>query len=100
MATLRRKRVDEAEGAQDENAQTSLGLEEQVQEGETSQQENSEKAVVRKKRVVKVKAEYSSETPAAEETENTSGEAAPQNSENNPSEEHNFKKNQSYYNNK
>ena len=101
MATLRRKRVDEAEDAQEENAQTSLGLEEQVQD---SNAENPDKVVVRKKRVVKVKPEESSEENApAEETEQTQAEpsqANEQGSENNPSEEHNFRKNQSYYNNK
>ena len=101
MATLRRKRADEAEDAQEENAQTSLGLEEQVQD---SNAENPDKVVVRKKRVVKVKPEESSEENApAEETEQTQAEpsqANEQGSENNPSEEHNFRKNQSYYNNK
>ena len=104
MATLRRKRVDDAENAQ-ENEQTSLGLEEQVQEGENSQPENAEKVVVRKKRVVKVKTEETGEeAPAAEEASEQShseqSEPAAQGSENNPSEEHNFRKNQSYYNNK
>ena len=104
MATLRRKRVDDAENAQ-ENEQTSLGLEEQVQEGENSQPESAEKVVVRKKRVVKVKAEETGEeAPAAEEASEQSqteqSEPAAQGSENNPSEEHNFRKNQSYYNNK
>ena len=104
MATLRRKRVDDAENAQ-ENEQTSLGLEEQVQEGENSQPESAEKVVVRKKRVVKVKTEETGEeAPAAEEASEQSqseqSEPAAQGSENNPSEEHNFRKNQSYYNNK
>ena len=104
MATLRRKRVDDAENAQ-ENEQTSLGLEEQVQEGENSQPESAEKVVVRKKRVVKIKAEETGEeAPAAEEASEQSQteqlEPAAQGSENNPSEEHNFRKNQSYYNNK
>ena len=104
MATLRRKRVEEAENAQ-ENEQNSLGLEEQVQEGDNAQPENAEKVVVRKKRVVKVKAEEGAETsaPAAEEPEQApaeQSEPAAQGSENNPAEEHNFRKNQSYYNNK
>ena len=105
MATLRRKRSEEPIAAQEDNGQTSLGLEEQVQEGENSQQENPEKVVVRKKRVVKVKAEEGTETPAAavtEETAQTADDTAanPQVQETNPSEEHTFKKNQSYYNNK
>ena len=104
MATLRRKRTEEASEAQEENVQTSLGLEEETQAKEEVSQDNPEKVLVRKKRVVKVKQEEpseQSEAPAAEATEqqtepseNASG------SENNPSEEHNFKKNQSYYNNK
>ena len=101
MATLRRKRVDEADGTQDENAQTSLGLEEQTQDSVT---ENPDKVVVRKKRVVKVKPEESTEEAApSEETEQTQAEpsqAPEQASENNPAEEHNYRKNQSYYNNK
>ena len=105
MATLRRKRSEEPIAAQEDNGQTSLGLEEQVQEGENSQQENPEKVVVRKKRVVKVKAEEGTETPAAavtEETAQTADDTAanPQVQETNSSEEHTFKKNQSYYNNK
>ncbi|MBO4640933.1 MAG: transcription termination factor Rho [Treponema sp.] len=105
MATLRRKRSEEPIAAQEDNGQTSLGLEEQVQEGENSQQENPEKVVVRKKRVVKVKAEEGTETPAAAVTEETAQSADdtaanPQVQETNPSEEHTFKKNQSYYNNK
>ena len=104
MATLRRKRVDDAENAQ-ENEQTSLGLEEQVQEGENSQPESAEKVVVRKKRVVKVKTEETGdEAPvveeASEQSQSEQSEPAAQGSENNPSEEHNFRKNQSYYNNK
>ena len=104
MATLRRKRVEEAETTQ-ENEQNSLGLEEQSQESDNAQPENAEKVVVRKKRVVKVKAEESAEAaaPGAEETEEApaeQSEPAAQGSENNPSEEHNFRKNQSYYNNK
>ena len=105
MATLRRKRSEEPIAAQEDNGQTSIGLEEQVQEGENSQQENPEKVVVRKKRVVKVKAEEGAETPAAAVTEETAQSADdtaanPQVQETNPSEEHTFKKNQSYYNNK
>ena len=69
MATLRRKHSEE-ENSQEENGQTSLGLEEQIQE---SNSENSEKAIVKKKRVVKVKTEENSEgeaaTPAAPATE-------------------------------
>ena len=100
MATLRRKRVDDAENAQ-ENEQTSLGLEEQVQEGENSQPESAEKVVVRKKRVVKVKTEDAAATEeTAEQPQTEQAEPAAQDSENNPSEEHNFRKNQSYYNNK
>ena len=100
MATLRRKRVDDAENAQ-ENEQTSLGLEEQVQDGENSQSENAEKVVVKKKRVVKVKTEDAAATEeTAEQPQTEQAEPAAQDSENNPSEEHNFRKNQSYYNNK
>ena len=101
MATLRRKRVEEADSAQEENAQTSLGLEEQIQD---TNAENPEKVVVRKKRVVKVKPEESAEEAApVQEPEQTQAEpvqAAELGSENNPAEEHNYKKNQSYYNNK
>ena len=61
MATLRRKHSEE-ENSQEENGQTSLGLEEQIQE---SNSENSEKVVVKKKRVVKVKAEEGAEGEAA-----------------------------------
>ena len=105
MATLRRKRTEEASEAQDENVQTSLGLEEETQAKEEVSQDNPEKVLVRKKRVVKVKQEEpseQSEAPAAEATEQQQTEPSENasGSENNPSEEHNFKKNQSYYNNK
>ena len=106
MATLRRKRSEEATAAQEENVQTSLGLEEetQIKENADAGQENPEKVLVRKKRVVKVKTEESTEhTEAApsETTETQSVENTEQNtegSENNPAEEHNYKKNQQYYN--
>ncbi|MBO7582448.1 MAG: transcription termination factor Rho [Treponema sp.] len=61
MATLRRKHGEE-ENSQEENGQTSLGLEDQIQE---TNSENSEKVVVKKKRVVKVKAEEGAEGEAA-----------------------------------
>ena len=61
MATLRRKHSEE-ENSQEENGQTSLGLEDQIQE---TNSENSEKVVVKKKRVVKVKAEEGAEGEAA-----------------------------------
>ena len=72
MATLRRKRTEEASEAQEENVQTSLGLEEETQAKEDVSQDNPEKVLVRKKRVVKVKQEEpseQSEAPAAEATE-------------------------------
>ena len=105
MATLRRKRTEEASEAQEENVQTSLGLEEETQAKEEVSQDNPEKVLVRKKRVVKVKQEEpseQSEAPAAETAEQQQTEPSENasGSENNPSEEHNFKKNQSYYNNK
>ena len=61
MATLRRKRTEEASEAQEENVQTSLGLEEETQAKEEGSQDNPEKVLVRKKRVVKVKQEEASE---------------------------------------
>ena len=105
MATLRRKRTEEASEAQEENVQTSLGLEEETQSKEEVSQDNPEKVLVRKKRVVKVKTEEpaeQTEAPAAEATEEQQTEPSENaaGSENNPSEEHNFKRNQSYYNNK
>ena len=105
MATLRRKRTEEAPEAQEENVQTSLGLEEETQSKEEVSQDNPEKVLVRKKRVVKVKTEEpveETEAPAAEATEEQQTEPSENaaGSENNPSEEHNFKRNQSYYNNK
>ncbi len=105
MATLRRKRTEEAPEAQEENVQTSLGLEEETQAKEEVTQDNPEKVLVRKKRVVKVKTEEpaeQTEAPAAEATEEQQTEPSENaaGSENNPSEEHNFKRNQSYYNNK
>jgi transcription termination factor Rho len=105
MATLRRKRTEEAPEAQEENVQTSLGLEEETQSKEEVSQDNPEKVLVRKKRVVKVKTEEpaeQTEAPAAEATEEQQTEPSENaaGSENNPSEEHNFKRNQSYYNNK
>lgn len=105
MATLRRKRSEDSETAQEEIEQNSLGLEEANEEGQEAQQENAEKVVVRKKRVVKVKAEDTPETAAgpSQESENATAEApaeATQTSENNPTEEHNFRKNQSHFNNK
>ena len=63
MATLRRKHSEE-ENSQEENGQTSLGLEDQIQE---TNSENSEKVVVKKKRVVKVKAEEGAEGEAAQD---------------------------------
>ncbi len=104
MATLRRKRTEEEPAAQEENVQTSLGLEEETQVKEEASQDNPEKVLVRKKRVVKVKTEEpteQTEAPAAEATEEQqaeSSEATTQGSENNPTEEHNYKRNQSYYN--
>ena len=102
MATLRRKRVEDEDSAQDENVQTSLGLEEQAGD---SNAENPEKVVVRKKRVVKVKPEESTEESEAPAEEKDQTQAEPsqtneQGSENNPAEDHNFRKNQSFYNNK
>ena len=83
MATLRRKHSEE-ENSQEENGQTSLGLEDQIQE---TNSENPEKVVVKKKRVVKVKAE-----------EGTEGEVAPtQTTESAPAV---TEENKPYYNNK
>ncbi len=71
MAALRRRRADDSTGVEqpEENAQTSLGLEEDTagSEAETGSENSKEQAPVRKRRVVKVKAEDSAPAPAAEE---------------------------------
>ena len=94
MATLRRKRSENSEAVQDEIEQNSLGLEEGNEEGQEAPQENAEKVVVRRKRVVKVKTEDASDSADENPAEGQ------QTSENNPTDEQNFRKNQSHFNNK
>jgi len=90
MATLRRKHSEDEEAVQEENSQTSLGLEEEQSQELNS--DNPEKVVVRKKRVVKVKAEESTEEPQTTESEE------PEHTDQTEHAEHT--KNQTYYNNK
>ena len=97
MAALRRRRNDDSDGVTEpeENGQTSLGLEETETPAETE-------ALVKKRRVVKVKTEEALEqTPEATEdssTKNAETEAAAASSE--TTEEHSFKRGpaQSHYN--
>ena len=90
MATLRRKHSEDEEAVQEENSQASLGLEEEQSQELNS--DNPEKVVVRKKRVVKVKAEESTEEPQTTESEE------PEHTDQTEHAEHT--KNQTYYNNK
>ena len=108
MAALRRRRSDDSAGVQEseENAQASLGLEEAASttEAEGTSEAGAEKAPVRKRRVVKVKAEE----PAAvteqenEETAGTQEAEEPQQETNASSEEHGYRRGsaQSHYNNR
>ncbi|MBP5601168.1 MAG: transcription termination factor Rho [Treponema sp.] len=108
MATLRRKRSENASEIQEteESSQNSLGLEEtQDNEQESVTEETAEKAVVKRKRVVKVKSEEPSDKPSENTTEQTEPEkenqtnqAANQTENNSNSEDHGYKRNQSYYN--
>ena len=108
MATLRRRRTDDATEIQEteESSQNSLGLEEtQDNEQESAAEETAEKAVVKRKRVVKVKSEEPSDKPSEntteqteQEKENQTNQAANQSENNSNPEEHGYKRNQSYYN--
>ena len=109
MATLRRRRSDDSTeiNESEENSQASLGLDEAQEEGAVQNDSPAGKVVVRKKRVVKIKnedndeaSEKSSEENAAPEQseDKTENQSSNQAEESSGTEEHGYKRNQSYNN--